>query len=110
VATIMLYKLSTLSREEIEAMLGLDRLESRALREEAEKGEARGRQEGERSLVLRLLARSVGSIPDLFVTQIHILSLDQLESLGEALLDFTALADLETWLQSDDRLAVGDPV
>jgi predicted transposase YdaD len=33
-------------------MLGLNLSESRVLREEAEKGEARGRQQGERSLPL----------------------------------------------------------
>ncbi|MFB2816742.1 DUF4351 domain-containing protein, partial [Umezakia ovalisporum] len=31
-------------------------------------------------------------------TQIRSLELNQLESLGEALLDFTTIADLEAWL------------
>jgi predicted transposase YdaD len=89
-------------------MLGLNLSESRVLREEAEKGEARGRQQGERSLVLRQLSRRVGPVPDRLITAIHALSLEQLESLGEALLDFTGLADLEVWLQGDDPSSVGD--
>ncbi len=90
VTTIMVYKLSTLSREEIEAMLGLNWSESRVLREE--------RQQEAKLLVLRLLNRRVGPVPDRLLSEIHTLSLEQLESLGEALLDFSVLADLEAWL------------
>jgi predicted transposase/invertase (TIGR01784 family) len=97
ITTIMVYKLSTLSREEIEAMLGLNLSESRVLREERQEG----RQEEGRSLVLRLLTRRVGSVPKRLVAQIQELSLPQIESLGEALLDFTELEDLEAWLNSD---------
>ncbi|NDJ17912.1 DUF4351 domain-containing protein [Myxacorys almedinensis A] len=34
-------------------------------------------------------------------SQIETLSLEQLESLGEALLEFETIADLEAWLQGD---------
>jgi Domain of unknown function (DUF4351) len=64
-------------------------------------GFERGRQEGERaerSLVLRQLSRRVGTLPEAIQAQVIALPLDQLESLGEALLDFTNLADLEEWL------------
>lgn len=63
-----------------------------------EEGIERGRQEGERSLILRLLNRRVGTLPEAIQTQVEALPLEQLEMLGEALLDFTGLADLETWL------------
>jgi predicted transposase/invertase (TIGR01784 family) len=100
ITTIMVYRLNTLSRGEIEAMLGLNLSESRVLREERQEGWQEGRQEGERSLVLRQLARRVGSLPEPLVAQIQTLPLVQLETLGEALLDFADLTDLETWLQT----------
>ncbi|MBE9207374.1 DUF2887 domain-containing protein [Nostoc sp. LEGE 06077] len=92
VTTIILYKFSTLSREEIEAMLGLISEEPRAIRE--------AREQEARSLILRQLNRRVGTISDELQRQIQALSLEQLEALGEALLDFVAIADLETWLQA----------
>ncbi len=61
-------------------------------------GEQRGRQEEGRSLILRQLTRRVGVVPNRALDQINRLSLDQLETLSEALLDFQALADLTTWL------------
>jgi predicted transposase/invertase (TIGR01784 family) len=60
-------------------------------------GRQEGRQEGERSLVLRLLTRQVGAVPEPLRSRIETLSLEQLETLGEALLAFKAIADLETW-------------
>ncbi|MDG2990461.1 Rpn family recombination-promoting nuclease/putative transposase [Candidatus Synechococcus calcipolaris G9] len=69
-----------------------------------QEGRQEGRQEGQReeacTLILRLLTRRVGPTPDAFVTQINALSLEQLESLGEDLLDFQNLHDLETWLRA----------
>jgi hypothetical protein len=49
-------------------------------------------------MVLRLLTRRVGPLTSEIQTQVEALPLDQLEALGEALLDFTSLADLENWL------------
>jgi predicted transposase YdaD len=63
-----------------------------------ERGIEQGRKEGERSLVVRLLYRRVGSVPQEIQSQVEMLSLSQLEALGEALLDFTSLADLQNWL------------
>lgn len=57
-----------------------------------------GIERGERSLILRQLTRRVGEIPDTLQSQIDGLSLAQLEALGEALLDFVRLPDLEAWL------------
>jgi Domain of unknown function (DUF4351) len=39
----------------------------------------------------------VGELPQQVLERIETLSLEQLENLGEALLDFQAIADLETW-------------
>ncbi|QHG18094.1 DUF2887 domain-containing protein [Nostoc sp. ATCC 53789] len=91
VTTIIVYKFSNLSREEIAAMLGLNLEEPRAIRE--------AKEEGERKVVLRQLNRLVGAIPDALLSQIQGLSVEQLEALGDALLDFSSLADLEGWLQ-----------
>jgi predicted transposase YdaD len=70
-----------------------------------EQGIAEGRTEGERSgevrLVLRLLARRVGTLPTSVEAQIQALALPQLEALGEALLDFAQLSDLTDWLQGN---------
>ncbi|WGV23599.1 DUF2887 domain-containing protein [Halotia branconii] len=96
VTTIIVYKFSTLSREEIEAMLGLNlEEEPRAIRD--------AKEEQTRSLVLRQLKRLLGELPDALLSQIQGLSLEQLEALGEALLDFSSMADLEGWLQGQPR-------
>ncbi len=55
-------------------------------------------QEGELSLLMRLLHRKIGTVPPALMLKIQSLPLNQLEDLGEALLDFNGLADLETWL------------
>ena len=61
-----------------------------------------GRQEGETigeaRMILRLLNRRLGSGSEQFSAQIQQLTIPQLEDLGEALLDFTSLVDLEIWL------------
>ncbi|AFZ55968.1 DUF2887 domain-containing protein [Anabaena cylindrica FACHB-243] len=95
VTTIIVYKFSNLSREEIEAMLGLNLEEPRALRD--------AREEGERKIILRQLNRRLGNIPDLLLSKIQALSLERLEALGDALLDFSTLVDLEGWLQGEVR-------
>ena len=47
---------------------------------------------------LRQLARRVGNVSPAAQARVTSLSLARLEELGEALLDFTVLADLEIWL------------
>ena len=67
-----------------------------------EKGLVRGRQEGRQeegaTIVLRQLRRKVGEIPLELEAQIQSLEVDQIETLGEALLDFEGLDDLTSWL------------
>lgn len=59
-----------------------------------------GRTEEARSLILRQLSRRAGILPSEVRSQVQSLPLPQLESLGEALLDFTSVEDLEKWLQT----------
>jgi len=62
-----------------------------------EEGRELGREREARSIVLRLLNRKLGSVPESSLSQIQGLSLEQLEALTEALLDFSTNADLEAW-------------
>jgi Domain of unknown function (DUF4351) len=64
-----------------------------------EKGLQQGAAQGEQSLILRQLTRRIGELSPAMLQQIQSLSLVQLESLGEALLDFTRADDLVTWMQ-----------
>ncbi len=68
------------------------------LREGERQGEQRGRREESRSLILRQLHRRVGELPPELTQRVQALELPQLEALGEALLDFTQMADLVAWL------------
>jgi hypothetical protein len=49
-------------------------------------------------LLIRQLSRRFGKISDRRVQVINSLTLEQLDDLGEALLDFGELADLDNWL------------
>jgi predicted transposase/invertase (TIGR01784 family) len=60
-----------------------------------------GRQEGESSIVMRLLDRQCGALSVEQQDQVRSLSIAQLEALSEALLDFTAIADLDAWLREN---------
>jgi predicted transposase/invertase (TIGR01784 family) len=91
--TIMVYKFENKSQREVEEMLGITLRETRVYREIKEEG----REEGEKSLVLRQLARRVGELPPEVRQQVESLSLEQLENLGEALLDFSGMSDLDAW-------------
>ena len=69
------------------------------LREGEQRGRQEGRQEGERSLILKLLTRRVGDLSPEITAQVEALSIDRLEALGEALLDFSQRQDLMNWLE-----------
>ncbi len=66
-----------------------------------ERGKQEGKEEGEQRLILRLLQKRVGELSPELQNRIQSLSLNQLENLGEALLDFTAMEDLLNWLQTN---------
>jgi predicted transposase/invertase (TIGR01784 family) len=105
VSTIMVYKFSNLSRDEVDAMLGIELEQTRVYREAVAVGEtigeAKGLEQGlqqERALVVRLLNKKLVNLTPKIQSRINELSIDRVESLGEALLDFTTVADLEAWL------------
>ncbi|MBN3896464.1 MAG: DUF4351 domain-containing protein [Nostoc sp. NOS(2021)] len=58
-----------------------------------------GIQQGELTLILRLLNRRIGEVNPQLQERIQTLSTAELENLGEALLDFTTAADLEAWFE-----------
>ncbi len=109
-STIIVYKFSNLSRDEVDAMLGIELQQTRVYQEARLEGKAegetigeakgleRGRTEGEQALVLKLLTRKLGKINPQLRSRISSLKIEQVESLGEALLDFSQIADLEAWL------------
>ncbi|MEI2578551.1 DUF4351 domain-containing protein [Scytonema sp. PRP1] len=57
-----------------------------------------GNKQGEQRLIIRQLNRRIGEINASLIERVQGLSIEQLENLGEALLDFSTVADLETWL------------
>jgi hypothetical protein len=63
-------------------------------------GIQQGKHEEALALVLRLLRRRVGPLDAAYEEQIRRLSLEALEDLSEALLDFTRVTDVATWLQA----------
>jgi predicted transposase YdaD len=64
-----------------------------------EQGIEQGQLEMVLKMVLRLLNRQVGPLTPQLDMQVRQLSRVQLESLGEALLEFSSQADLITWLE-----------
>ena len=57
-----------------------------------------GRAEGQRLILERQLTRKFGVLPDDVIARLPQLSSSQLTALGEALLDFTTVSDVERWL------------
>lgn len=90
-----------IDKEDREVVMTLAEVYQELLEQEREaerRGIERGAEQEAKTLVLRLLTRRVGELPEPIEAQIDTLSLTQLESLGEALLDFATLSDLEAWL------------
>jgi predicted transposase/invertase (TIGR01784 family) len=122
VTTIMVYRFESLSQQEVETMLGITLQETRVYREikakgikqglmrgllkgreqGREQGLMKGREQGREqeaiNLVVRILTKRFGDLPEEIRVAISGLSLTVLEDLSEALLDFSNLADLQSWL------------
>jgi predicted transposase YdaD len=100
----LLARFDDLTLEEILAMLGeLTPLEqTRAYREIVEKNRPiwfdEGHQEGRQREACTLILRLFGPLTSEREARITALPLERLEDLGEALLDFTTSADLDSWL------------
>ncbi|MFM7277815.1 MAG: DUF4351 domain-containing protein, partial [Microcystis aeruginosa] len=69
----------------------------RGLQQGVQQGLEQGRIQ-EANLVIRLLQRRFGEIPQELEETIHNLPVERLEDLGLALLDFDTLTDLDNWL------------
>ncbi len=67
-----------------------------------EEGKKEGREEGQRSLILRQLTRCVGILPDNFTDRIQALPIAEIGILAETLLDFNNLDDLRDWLDRNE--------
>jgi predicted transposase/invertase (TIGR01784 family) len=95
VSTIVVYRFTALTRDEVMDMLGIESVTLQQTRfyQDVLK-------EGERSLVLKLLTRKLKTVPAKLQERVNGLEIDRLESLGEALLDFNSVADLERFLDS----------
>ena len=101
VETILVNKFPELSTAEIVKMLNLptvDITQSRFYQEVSQAGRQEGRQEEAATLILSQLARRCGDLPVVLAERVSALSLTELEELGVALLDFTGVGDLESWL------------
>jgi predicted transposase YdaD len=72
-----------------------DLKQTRVYQEALAEGEARG----EVKLAIRQLNRRFGDIPQNLTEKIRELSIEEIENLGEALLDFQSLSDLVSWLE-----------
>jgi predicted transposase/invertase (TIGR01784 family) len=108
IAKIVVYKFNSLSRDEVNVMLGIELQQTRVYQEAKAEGKVEGKAEEreiglqrERALVLKQLNRKLGNVSPQLQSQVSVLPIDRLESLGEALLDFTSFTDLETWLSQN---------
>jgi predicted transposase YdaD len=105
ISTIMVYKFSNLSRDEVDAMLGIELEQTRVYLDAKAEGERVGEVRGEvkeaQSLIFRLLNRRVGKVSIEVETRIKSLPLARLEELHDAALDFTQIGDLTSWLDGN---------
>ena len=90
-------EIETEDRELIMRLAPLYQQERELARQE---GLQQGLQQGEKLLIIRQLNRRIGTMYSSLIQQVQKLPVAQLEELGEALLDFTSVTDLQTWLQS----------
>jgi predicted transposase/invertase (TIGR01784 family) len=112
ITKIVVYKFNSLSRDEVNVMLGIELQQTRVYQEAKAEGKVEGKAEGkaeereiglqrERALIIKLLSRKLGNLSTQLQAEVSARSIDDIESLGEALLDFNSLADLESWLRQN---------
>ncbi len=76
------------------------------MREGMEQGLERGLEQGieqgrerEKSFILRQITRKLGQLDPVLEAKIKALNIDQIENLGEELLDFSTVEELQNWLE-----------
>jgi predicted transposase YdaD len=77
--------------------------ESVIYQEILEEGVEKGKQTEALAMIIRQLTRRIGTVEPQLQERIRSLSLPQLEDLGEALLDFSSVTDLTTWLETHQQ-------
>ena len=95
--TVLVSKFSQLSRQEIEAMFLVSDIKQTRVYQEAKQEEAT-------TLLFRQLSKRFGKLSGNYIETISNLTIEQLEDLGEALLDFVDITDLEQWLKAHINL------
>ena len=114
-STILVYKFTILSRDEVNAMLNYttDELKQtrfyqevmeetrEEFREEMREEVIEEVREESRSIALTFLQSKVGPIPPPLELCIRALRADRLQALSVALLDFKTIQNLEDWLQAE---------
>ena len=101
VLPMLVQRFPHLSEEEIMVIAGIPIEEvrhTRAVQQWLAEGRQEGRQSEARSVALRQLNRRCGPLGEATTARIQALSLEQLEGLTDALLDFQGSVDLATWL------------
>ena len=101
VLTMLIERFPTLTREkimEIATIPAKDLRHTRAAQQWIEEGRLEGEAQGEAKVTMRQLNRRCGPLSDASIARIQALPLQQLETLAEALLDFSGASDLEAWL------------
>jgi predicted transposase YdaD len=93
VTRIVSYMFLDQSPQEIDKMLDIQFEETRVYKDTFAKGEL--------NMVLRQLGQNCGQLSIELVREVTALPLDQLEALGDALLKFKKVKDLEKWLQEN---------
>ena len=63
-----------------------------------ERGEKKGRIKGTIYLIMRLLKKRFGEVPENLKNQLQNLSLEELENLSEEIFNFSTFDDLSNWL------------
>jgi Domain of unknown function (DUF4351) len=89
-------EVSNIKDDDREAMMAL----SQAYIEWEQRTVQQGLQQGEQSLIIRLLTQQLGTIPEEVRAQIERLSIPQLEQLADRLLNLSSIEDLTNWLQT----------
>ena len=91
--SVLVSKFSKLTRQEIEVMFLVSDIKQTRVYQEAKQEEAT-------NLLVRMLSKRFGKLTNSYIENINSLTIAQLEDLGEALLDFVDITDLDEWLKS----------
>ena len=75
------------------------KIKAEAEQKRRQKGRQEGRQEEAATLMLRMLTKRFGVLENDIQGSVAALSIEKLEELSEALLDFNSLSELSEWIE-----------